>query len=230
MPRGVGIYERAVIQRHLWSRDGLGAPIFTQFNPGGSPWTISQATSTAATISDPERLNGSYKLAENTATALHYFSDGRAYTSGQVYTFLYLVKAAERTWAYTDWFNGATDFLTFYNLSTGVVGSSVLGGATPGGAVTPLGDGWNLIVAQPTGNGAGNQIMVFGIGSADGTYSYAGTTGNGIYVFKPTIYARALSQAEIDRVAGSYAWGIVAYNNALPAVHPYKTRPPLISD
>lgn len=226
MPRGVGMFERATIQRHLWDIGALG-PLGTTVDDDLTAYTMLNASATAGQA-DPEGMKRAYKIEENTNTGGHGVYASRTY-AGIAYTAVTVAKSAERSILSIDYFDASSDYAQNYNLGTGVIGSAY-SGALSNPTQTSLGFGWNLCTAQFTGNSNPGQALGFYTRPADAYAAFAGTTGSGVSLFKSGVWGRALSQAEVDRMAGYYAWRFAGHNNTLPGTHRYKNRPPLSDD
>jgi hypothetical protein len=144
-------------------------------------------------ISPDGTLSGD-KLVVDNAGSLGNVSESPGYTYGVANTCSAFVKAGEWTWVALE--IRGTDAVarrTWYNLSTGVVGSSD-GGST--GTITPVGNGWyrcTITATLPSG-GSSSRFRIIPT-NAD----YAFTTGNGL----SGIYAWG-AQAEVGSFATSY--------------------------
>ena len=140
------------------------------------------ATAAAVGYSDIYGQPFAQKLVENTATGFRNIYVARSSTVGEVLTRSVYVKAGERTWAGLYVQDGAgVDFLTYLNLSTGVLGT-VPTGVTA--SVQNVGDGWYRFSVTRTVASAFNSV-VFSVFPTTGNnvFSYTGDGTSGIYIF-----------------------------------------------
>ena len=157
-------------------------------------WFLANATAppnVAATLA-PDGTNTANKLAEDTGTGVHRVLPIGALTvvSGTTYSYSVYAKAAERTKIYiTDnVIQGAT-----FDLSAGTV--SGLGSGVTAPPPVPVGNGWyRCVITRASSNTAG-RICIFLVDGA-GSTSYAGVSGNGVYLWG--------AQVEVGAFATSY--------------------------
>ncbi len=122
-----------------------------------------------------------YKLAEDSSTGLHLatWTSGVSEASGSGVSFTIFAQAAERTrfWALIT--DGVTDFLAEFDLSTGAVTAGAGVAATTTAVANSF---WKLTVSCTMGATAAPKAQ-FGPETAIGARSYAGTVGDGVYVW-----------------------------------------------
>lgn len=144
-------------------------------------WTKAATTGTASAATDPEGGSTASKLAEDNTTAAHNVSQAMVVPSGAIAAGV-LVKAAERTFVRLR-INNATDgnlAIAVFNLSTGVVVSGT-------GTIKALLNEWFWVSVTGTATIANSAVFVDL--STDGTtFSYLGTTGSGVYLWRATCY------------------------------------------
>ena len=142
-------------------------------------WTKGNSTVSAG-ATPPAPYAASWKLEEDSAAAQHKIERSDiAVPSGALAKMSVVAKADERSflWLYTGDGGGVG---RFFNLSTGALGS-VVSGTPASSEIEALGNGWYKCTIEAAGTGAGVQ-RVIGVGDADGSFSYTGTTGSGILI------------------------------------------------
>jgi len=176
-------------------------------NISGSNWTNIDSTDSinvTATL-DPSGYYGADKLQETTANAAHViaFQTGLM-SSANTYTFSSFLKAAERNWVALYIYNGTSSFVAYFNLTTGVKGS-VTSGVTS--AIQSYGNGWYRcsITLAVAGSALANGGVI--TATADGTISYVGTAGSGIYLWGAQLEAGAYATSYIPTLAASATRG-----------------------
>jgi len=141
-------------------------------------WTKNRVTITANTSAtlDPAGLNGSDKVVE-TATALYHGIERAFGTLSGSHSLSVFAKAAERDWVYLEFFTGSVGYATFFNLSTGAIGTTAAGNNAK---IENYGNGWyRLSISRAAGSGT--SFFVAGIASADNNASYTGDGTSGAY-------------------------------------------------
>ena len=118
-----------------------------------------------------------YKLVEDGSTGQHMIYSGAISTQiGVDNTTTFYIKAGERSWAYIQ-SNSAKR--VWFDLENGVIGTEETGGV---GSIKAMANGWykcsNTWVDVNT-----SDASYVCVADADGSYSYTGTAGNGIYIF-----------------------------------------------
>ncbi len=142
-------------------------------------WTKNNATVTADAVAAPNGLTAAEKLAEDSATAQHGAKHAITWMAA-ANTVSFYVKAAERSWAQVEIWDGTTTFRAWYNLSAGTTGTT--SGAPDAHTIEALPNGWYRVsLTATTAAAAGHALVATATG--DGTVSHAGTSGSGIYVW-----------------------------------------------
>jgi hypothetical protein len=163
-------------------------------------WSLFGATISANTTAtlDPAGYYGADKLQEDTSTGGHTY--GVSISGGSTTkTLSVFAKAAERNWAALRLYNGTSSFFAYFNLSTGALGS-VTAGATS--AITSYGNGWyrcSITLALGAGSCEPNIFASTG----NGTTSYLGVTGSGIYVYGAQLEEGAYATSYIPTLASA---------------------------
>jgi hypothetical protein len=170
-------------------------------------WVKAQATGTASAASDPEGATTATKLAEDNTNNVHTATQAMTVASGAV-AFGLLAKASERSFVRLRVNNGTDGNLAIavFNLSTGVVVSGT-------GTIKRLLNGWFWCSVTGTATIA-NSSAIIDLSTDGTTFSYLGTTGSGVLLWRATAYL------------ASAAGPLVATTSATRAV----TAPPIDAD
>ena len=158
-----------------------------------SSWSKSYVTVSPNSATAPDSSLNAEKISEDSTTAPHQFGNSPSISLNTTYTLSIYAKAVERSWIILNIFSGTTSCWTWFNISTGVVGS-VGSGATA--RIESVGNGWFRCSLTATTAASGNPNIAFWVSNADTSINYAGTTGSGILVWG--------AQFETGYVATSY--------------------------
>jgi len=169
---------------------------------GTSPWTVSAATISADQAISPDGTqNADLLYPASTGTSREVYQ-AAGYTGGVAYTLSIYAKAAGMSWITfgAGVGSGAAARLAFFNVSTGVVGTT--GASISNASITSVGNGWYRISLRYTPAGAGGFIE---ISPVDGDNNYTGTkTGtNGVYLWGAQIEVGAFATSYIPTTTTS---------------------------
>jgi len=164
---------------------------------GESSWTLNAAGIIVNATGAPDGISGADKLIEiNTTSTQHLLSQSIGVVLiGSIYTFSVYAKAAERTQISLT-ANAETYFV--FDLSAGTV---IQGGSNA--SIVAVGNGWYRCSATFTRTNADGTFYLLPWAS---TNQYAGTAGNGVYIWG--------AQLERGRVARTYLSTSTAVNSA----------------
>ena len=123
----------------------------------------------------PDGTTTAYKLVEDTSNNFHFIYQQVTLTS-TYYTLSCFVKAAERSFGYIQVFNGTDNIVTYFNLSTGVVGNG-----TGTDTITPYPNGWYRISVSGNVTTAGSATVYIVMNSTYVSGTYQGIAGYGLY-------------------------------------------------
>lgn len=145
------------------------------------------------------------KLTENSVNGQHAVS-GNVNAVAGTYTLSVYLKAADRTWAAVSIYDigAGTSYRTFFNLSTGTIGTNAAGN-TP--TITPVGNGWfRCSVSRAiTGGGTGSHSIF--VCTGDNALSYQGDGYSGLYIwgaqFGDGAYATSYIKSEASQATRS---------------------------
>jgi len=151
-------------------------------------WTKSGSTiddNGGAGYSDPANTTNAFKLVEDGTTGTHFISSVISFTSGNTYTASVYAKKGERNWTTLRAANSTTWAAeSWFDLENGVVGTATLGTAE----IEYIVDGWYK--CSVTGVAGATAVTSFQIllADADQSFAYAGTLGNGAYIFGANLF------------------------------------------
>lgn len=165
-------------------------------------WTKSNTTVTADAAVAPDGTTTAEKLAETATTGVH--NAGQSITTAAVaHTFSVYVKAAERNFALI--YHTQTNASLSVNLTTGATGTASGTVAPTSSSVTSAGNGWWRVTMTVTATAAANFFGVYVMNDLVNA-SYAGTAGNGIYV-----WGGELAQVQFTADRGYVSNGTTGY-------------------
>ena len=166
-------------------------------------WTKVGSSISANQIIAPDGTLTADKLIEDTATSGHSVQGTSvSVTSGVVYTFSIIAKAAERSFIRITGNSSGLVGATYYNLSTGALGT-VAAGTTA--SIVALGNGVYRCIFTRTSTGTANVSFLVSVTNADNTSSYTGDGYSGIYIWGAQLEAGAFATPYIPTVASTVA-------------------------
>jgi hypothetical protein len=148
-------------------------------------WSNSYSTITSNAAISPDGTTNANKVVETTDTGLHRTGQGAiAVTSGQVYTFSFYAKAAERNELELQRIN--TSGTVFNNISVTtadlILGTLSVGLNVTSSSINSVGDGWYRISLSLTAIATGSGGLNIGM-QKDGNVSYLGDGTSGVYIY-----------------------------------------------
>jgi hypothetical protein len=149
-------------------------------------------TQTANATTAPDGNTTADKLVETADVESHYLYQSITVSTTTAYTWSIYAKAGERNWL--DLIaNDGTDHSTWFNLSTGSIGTNSSGNTS---TITAVGDGWyRCTVSRTTGAGTSGGMTLL-MATADNETTYDGDGTSGLYIWG--------AQIELGTVATSY--------------------------
>lgn len=166
-----------------------------------SPWIVVNGGITANSTTAPDGTTTATKLTENTLAGTHGIVTGLSVISSARYCFSIFVKASERSWVairadnQTNW--------NYFNLSNGTLGSTSTANNTSAG-IQDYGNGWYRCFIAYTAGGTGNDPELY-IASGDGTTSYTGTNGSGVFIWGSQLELNESTPTPYNKTLGAIA-------------------------
>lgn len=146
-------------------------------------WTKSNATITANTIVAPDgTLTGDKFVEGSGASQTPQVYGNTSISASTAFTLSIYAKAAERNWLVINANDGTGSYRTWFNLSTGVVGTNPAGTTA---TITPVGNGWYRCTASRTTQSTvpSTPLQVFQVADADGSITYTGNGFSGLFIW-----------------------------------------------
>jgi hypothetical protein len=143
-------------------------------------WAATAATVSSDVTTAPDGSSTADKLVETAATSQHLLGQGSTQGGAAAVLSCY-AKADERTWvalAITD--AGGSNRITYFNLATGVVGTTGTGITA---SITSAGNGWYRCAVYLPATFNGTYTHRIYLASADNTNNYAGDGTSGLYIW-----------------------------------------------
>jgi hypothetical protein len=176
----------------------LRSNLILQSEDFSTTWVATRSTVATNQVVAPSGALTADILQDSTDNDTHFVSQSVTTTAVAI-TFSVYAKAAGRnfvTLTIND--SGNVARTTFYNLSTGAVGTTGTGITA---SVVSVGNGWYRCIATVGTALAGSNPCVIGTASADNTASYAGNGFSGVAIWGAQIEAGAFATSYIPTVA-----------------------------
>lgn len=144
-------------------------------------WTVTRTTATTGVTTDPEGTITGNKLAEDNSNNTHFITQAMTVAAGAL-AFGVFAKAAERSYVRLRLNNGTDNDLAIavFNLTTGGVVSGT-------GTIKQLLNGWYWCYVTGTAT-VSNSSAIIDLSANGSSFSYTGTTGSGVYLWRATAY------------------------------------------
>ena len=148
-------------------------------------WVKYNSSVTANSNTAPDGTSTACTFIEDNTTNTHKFvvgAIGSTLTVSTPYTFSIYAKANTRNFLWVDLvYSGVSSYRTWFNLSTGSVGTSAGGNAA---SMVSMGNGWyRCIVTRSTAVAQTGMTLEMGLSNADNVVSYLGDGTSSIYLW-----------------------------------------------
>ena len=189
---GQSTFNGVVVDKSLNLQGGNNLLTYSQLFSNAA-WTKTNSSISGTLVTAPDGTTTGSKLVEDTATSTHILLQTIT-TSATSYTFSVYAKQAERNWVCLNGFDfGVGSNRTWFNLATGVVGTTASGTTA---SITSVGNGWyRCSITRTFISSASNQVQV-NLANADNSASYTGDGTSGTYIWG--------AQLELGTVASAY--------------------------
>jgi hypothetical protein len=171
----------------------------------GTTWsTFNSSTSLISQVA-PNGDPSAYSLVENTSTTQHSIFQSIAFAGTTNYTFSVFVKAGSRNFAsLVEQSSGGTIRRTFFNLSTGEVGTK---NASHTASTQQLPNGWWRLIISFTSGSAASANIAIELASADNVSSYLGNGSGNAFLWGAQVEAGSFPTSYIPTTTGTLARG-----------------------
>jgi hypothetical protein len=167
----------------------------------GTTWsTFNSSTSLISQVA-PNGDSSAYSLVESIGLGIHSIFQTIAFASTTNYTFSVFVRAGTRDFvSLVEQSSGNTIRRTFFNLSTGAVGTK---NASHTASTQQLPNGWWRLIISFTSGAAANANIAIELASADNVSSYLGNGSGNVFLWGAQVEAGSFPTSYIPTVASS---------------------------
>lgn len=166
-----------------------------RFNASG--WNLVDAAIASNAITAPDGYNGADKMYATGGNSRH-INYGVRNSSG-TFVFSVFAKAGEKNWLYLRLDDDTPEVNTWFNLSTGTIGTSQGGNPT----ITPYGNGWYRCSVTYTAASTETIYNVIGVANANGEQAWTPSGTDGLYIWGAQVEAGAYATSYIPTLGTS---------------------------
>ena len=176
-------------------------------------WVPFNSTITASGETDPVGGTSAFRIAETTTSNQRHMAYNAITPSASTFTYSVFAKAQERNWLQLISYDAPNLYYTWFNLSTGVVGTNAAGNTS---TITPVGNGWYRCSVTRTVASAVIQYIQTGPANGDNNGAYAGDPTKGLLIYGaqveigafptsyiPTTTAAVTRSADVCQITGA---------------------------
>ena len=169
-------------------------------NQLNAAWVPFNSTITASGETDPVGGTSAFRIAETTTSNQRHIAYNTITPSAATFTYSVFAKAQERNWLQLISFDDPNLYYTWFNLSTGVVGTNAAGNTA---TITAVGNGWYRCSVTRTVASTGAQYIQTGPANGDNNSAYAGDPTKGLLVYGAQVEIGSFPTSYIPTVASS---------------------------
>jgi hypothetical protein len=162
-----------------------------------SGWNLIDSAITSNAVTAPDGYNGADKMYATGGSTRH-INYGTLTASGTL-TFSVFAKAGEKNWLYLRLDNDTPEVNTWFNLSTGTIGTSQGGSPT----ITSYGNGWYRCSVSYTTSGSETIYNVIGVANANGNQAWTPSGTDGLYIWGAQLEAGSYATSYIPTLGSS---------------------------
>ena len=169
-------------------------------NQLNAAWVPFNSTITASGETDPVGGTSAFRIAETTTSNQRHIAYNTITPSASTFTYSVFAKAQERNWLQLISFDDPNLYYTWFNLSTGVVGTNAAGNTA---TITAVGNGWYRCSVTRTVASTGAQYIQTGPANGDNNSAYAGDPTKGLLIYGAQVELGAFPTSYIPTTAAA---------------------------